>query len=77
MACRYEPKIKFKIKGLRSSRSNVDREGPELRVSSEGVRVRDSRGAFVRERLKRPTTMEGVVVATWATRNLRWFVSLK
>ena len=24
MACCYEPKIKFKIKGLRSFRSNID-----------------------------------------------------
>ena len=37
MACCYEPKTKFKIKGLRSSRSKIDREGPELRFFGKGI----------------------------------------
>jgi hypothetical protein len=44
MACCCELKTKFKIKGLRSSRSTV--------VFGGGHRVRDSCSAFVRERLK-------------------------
>jgi hypothetical protein len=38
MACCYEPKTKFKIKGFRSSRSKIDREGPELRLFGWGSR---------------------------------------
>jgi len=66
MACCYEPKTKFKIKGLRSSRSESDREGPELRVVWLGFAwgIRVVRWCWSGWRGGKAHDENGVVVAT-------------